>query len=411
MKKEFQDIIPPTQNRSIRNIPLPNGRKVEVREEEEVLTFGGQPKKRRFSIWVLAVVSILLVFMSLSWMLEKAVISYSVKKQTFSLPEKLVASKESGNDGLQYAVISDTLEESKTIKGSGEKEVSIPASGTIQIFNNSTTAQKLIEKTRFETPEGLIFRIEKAVTVPAKKIVGKETVPGTIEAKVIADKPGSSYNVGLKDFTVPGFKGDPRFTAIFARSKTEIGGGSVGKVAIVDEATLESATKELQEILKNKLEEKIASEIPKDFMLLRGASEVTYQNETPVMKADGAVLKIKGSVKAFILVKQKVVSLLMQESKISLPLDDTLTIDMSNASVSSAEEAGNKLELATKGEVIVSYDIGETSIKDSIKDKSKTEALKIISGLPGVEKSKITLKPFWKNSLPKDPKNIEFIKE
>lgn len=101
----------------------------------------------------------------------------------------------------------------------------------------------------------------------------------------------------------------------------------------------------------------------------------------------------------------------MQESKISLPLDDTLTIDMSNASVSSAEEAGNKLELATKGEVIVSYDIGETSVKDSIKDKSKTEALKIISGLPGVEKSKITLKPFWKNSLPKDPKNIEFIKE
>jgi hypothetical protein len=210
---------------------------------------------------------------------------------------------------------------------------------------------------------------------------------------------------------VPGFKGDPRFTAIFARSKTEIGGGSVGKVAIVDEATLSSATKELQESLKNKLEEKIKSEIPKDFILMRGASEITYQNETPLMQTEGAVLKVKGSIKAFILVKQKVASLLMQESKISLPLDDTLTIDLSNASVGSTKETGNTLELTTKGDVVVSYDIGEVSVKDSIKSKPKADALKIISALPGIEKSKIVVKPFWKTSIPKDPKNIEFIKE
>ena len=76
-----------------------------------------------------------------------------------------------------------------------ENEVTIKteASGKIVVYNNySTAGQKLIKDTRFETPNGLIFRIKDAVTVPGKKTVGGETVPGSLEVTVYADKEGDS---------------------------------------------------------------------------------------------------------------------------------------------------------------------------------------------------------------------------
>jgi len=52
-----------------------------------------------------------------------------------------------------------------------------------------------VANTRFADPNGKIFRISKAITVPAK---------GTLVVTLTADQAGASYNIGPSTFSIPG---------------------------------------------------------------------------------------------------------------------------------------------------------------------------------------------------------------
>ena len=73
----------------------------------------------------------------------------------------------------------------------GEEAVEVKASGKIMVYNNfSSEPQRLIIRTRFETKEGLIYRIPESIVVPGKTVkMGWET-PGSKEIGVFADEPG-----------------------------------------------------------------------------------------------------------------------------------------------------------------------------------------------------------------------------
>ena len=104
------------------------------------------------------------------------------------------------------------------------------------IYNKySAEAQIFVKDTRFETPEGKIYRIDRAVTVPGMKNSGGQTVAGSVEATVYADKSGSEYNIGFSDFTIPGLKGGLKYEKFYARSKTPMTGGMKGTVPDISE--------------------------------------------------------------------------------------------------------------------------------------------------------------------------------
>lgn len=69
------------------------------------------------------------------------------------------------------------------------------AKGTVTIFNNYSNAQTLVEKTRFETADKKLFRLDRRVTVPAG---------GKVTATVTADQVGDAYAIGPTKFTIPG---------------------------------------------------------------------------------------------------------------------------------------------------------------------------------------------------------------
>lgn len=83
------------------------------------------------------------------------------------------------------------------------------ARGFITIFSNWNSAQKLIATTRFISTGGLIFRIDEDVSVPAL---------GQITVSVTADAVGSKYKIGPSVFSIPGFAGTDRYTAIWGES-------------------------------------------------------------------------------------------------------------------------------------------------------------------------------------------------
>ncbi|MEK7091539.1 MAG: hypothetical protein AAB900_00980, partial [Patescibacteria group bacterium] len=177
---------------------------------------------------------------------------------------------------LTFSTISGIQDtEKRIVDASGQENVSTKAQGQIIIYNkHSPSKQPLVTNTRFQAPDGKIYRINQAVTVPGYTKKGTEIIPGQIEVTVFADKPGAEYNLPTSDFTIPGFAGGPKFQNIFARSKTNLTGGFVGTVKKVSATDLDSNRQALQKILRDRIIKKASQDLPAKFVLFPDAIQL-----------------------------------------------------------------------------------------------------------------------------------------
>lgn len=138
--------------------------------------------------------------------------------------------------------ISLTIEATGTSLGGAQK-----ARGTVMLVNTfGSDAQSLVATTRLESPDGKIFRLLEGVTVPGMS--GSQ--PGSIEASVIADQVGTEYNIAPTNFTIPGFKGGPKYDKFSAKSTKAMAGGSANSGAnqtIISKTDLEKASLQARE--------------------------------------------------------------------------------------------------------------------------------------------------------------------
>ncbi len=160
----------------------------------------------------------------------EAIVAIEPQSATQSVKLSLVGSVE-GTSGSNV-VTARYVEEEKTIRLSREatgKDLgsAAKASGTITISNTfSEATQPLVATTRFETADGKLYRLVDGVTVPGAKTEDGKTVPGKIDARVMADQAGTKYNLTSGTFTIPGFKGGPKYDKITADVKGAFAGGS-----------------------------------------------------------------------------------------------------------------------------------------------------------------------------------------
>jgi len=203
-----------------------------------------------FGVFIL----VLIIAFGVSFAFKSATIRITPKQESKTLSDVFTAKKNSTEDSLSFTDLSINKDIERTLDSTTtttEQKVDNNAQGKIVIYNNfSSEPQKLIATTRFETPEGLIFRIIEPVTVPGKQTKDGRVVSGSIEVTVKADKPGATYNIGLKDFTIPGLKGSPKYTEIYARSKTEMSGGFSGMQKVISKTLLDKIDNELATELK-----------------------------------------------------------------------------------------------------------------------------------------------------------------
>ena len=144
-----------------------------------------------------------------------------VQKSTV-LGEDFYATKSETNQGLVFQFMSLEEIKSKEVPATFEQKLQRKANGKVVIYNAySATPQRLIKNTRLESADRKIFRINDSVVVPGVTTVKGEVVPGSVEVTVFADAPGKEYNIGTTNFTIPGFKGDPRYTK-FSAAITQI---------------------------------------------------------------------------------------------------------------------------------------------------------------------------------------------
>jgi hypothetical protein len=186
----------PTQPHGIRSIPAPARNRARI----PMPTPMPRPRKSgsKWILWAIAGVFVVVLGGLALFVLRPTTVTVTPKSHpvVFGETSQLVAYPQGtvATGTLTYTVQTLDINDSAVVQAQGTTTVApAKATGTVTVYNSySASPVNLVKNTRFQTPDGLIFRSPSAISIPGKKSGG----PGQVDVTVVADQEGSQYNVG-----------------------------------------------------------------------------------------------------------------------------------------------------------------------------------------------------------------------
>ncbi len=412
MSRPIINDVRPSERRSIRIIPASmRGR------SDRSGDAGSDPqlKIRRSILWTLVVACLAVLFFVVSSLFTGATITLDPLTQKTPVNITLLAGKTAKGTDITYQLVTLSDQSQKEVIAQGTRMEEKKASGQIVIYNNDTTAtQRLIRNTRFQTPEGLIYRISEPVTIPGKK----GTVPGSIEVTVYADVAGPEYNIGLTDFTIPGFKSTPeKYKNIYARSKIAMTGGSKGVVRVVKVADEKTARDTMIADLKTRLIASARAQTPEGYAFFDRATLFSVEQLPNQNKDTDTVVLTQKVILTGLMLDRKMLAKAIatkslngyDEKPVDLKTVEGLEVVPQNMSVGVFDRDPIKLSVSGTASLVWLYDTAK--IKEALVSQ-KTDSFKgIMAGFSEVTPIKAVVRPFWRTTFPDDVDRIQIIEQ
>lgn len=316
-------------------------------------------------------------------------------------------------DDMVTDFASSTL--SKTVLKSEPKEVNQKASGELTIYNNYSDApQILITNTRFQTSDGKIFRISESVTVPGKS----GNTPGSIKVKVFADTYGVDYNIPATTFTIPGFKGTPRYEGFYAKSTEAMSGGVSGIVQIVSQDDIDNAKTELSSTIESNIisqAEKIKKE---NYITLAKTPLIEFtDNQTELMTSDknsyeltgeGIILSIKEDILAKMLAKQALGDSYNELEGVRIENPSNLIFSLDE----NTDLTSNIIKVDVSGSVRIVWVYDSKNIKASLVGQKLSILNEVLANYnSSIVSSSLKVSPSWIKNFPSSSERIRLIEE
>ena len=378
---------------------------------------GNSNRRRRIIIGSVVAIFILGGGFFVNLLMSGAKVTVNPNNRDVNVEAAFKAHKTPQTDELGYELLSLEAEGERQVKATGEEEVSERSTGTLFIYNASGPAtQRLIKNTRFESPEGLIYRIEESVAVPGGTTDDSgKIVPGVITAKVFADGTGEQYNIAPARFTVPGLKGTDQYETVYAESTDDMRGGFEGKKFIIEESELQTAQQSLHTELRDALLEELATKKPAGFVLYDDSITFAYdslpatsygkQLATIKERARLQVPMFKESEFAAYIAEKTIAGYEGEEVEITDP--GTLRFAYVDPQVVTADIAPlMDLEFRLSGHVQVVWLYDKAKLQSDLAGLPKTSLTTVLSGYPAIQKATAEVRPFWKQSFPSSPEEI-----
>lgn len=312
------------------------------------------------------------------------------------------------------------------------------SSGKLTIINTTSSAWPLVAQTRFQTNEGIVFRIKDGVTVPA----ASANDVGRLEVFVVADPVdafgaivGERGDIGPSKFILPGLKGDSQ-NELYAESTEPMSGGVTDYISFISTEDIEAAKIRLHDELVKAAVEELKVAIEEKSALIGESGLYTLLEGDGAVKLGEVNIDIPPNLDGqqlteFTLTGEVHVSgvyydhdsmleilkgeLLLKKS----PQKELLRINEESTSyrIFEWDEASGKIKLTANIKGIEQYLIdpnkesGEnllTKIEEHIAGKNIEDAKSYIQNLPEINKVEIDSWPVWSPTIPKLSENIDF---
>ncbi len=300
---------------------------------------------------------------------------------------------------------------SNTIAATGERDVASKARGTITVYNEySSSPQTLVATTRFKSADGKIFRTLQTITVPGSTVKSGTMLPGTTAVQVVADKPGTDYNIPAGSFVIAAFqeKGDAeKAEKFYGKSTAPMSGGASGPSAVVTQENYDTAKDAAIATVKDLVRAAIEAQGPTLTVLNADALEMKTPESTarPDDAASDVTVTVEGKLKTIGFRKTDLLELI---SKIVLNKEHLVvlpeTIKLSYQDIAFRADLG-VLTFTVSIEGTGYAPIDTVAVKNDIIGKNQQQIREYFNGREGVLSAMITLSPFWVRSVPQDPKD------
>jgi hypothetical protein len=366
--------------------------------------------------WILGPLALVAATVFILNFFSGATITLIAKESTTPMEQTFTAMKDKAGSELSYAVMKVELSDTDEVPATGTKTVTTKAVGKIIIYNEQITVQRLIKNTRFQSTAGKIYRINESITVPKAVTKSGKTTLGSIEVTIYADEAGAEYNSDPTDFTVPGLKNTPQAKMVYARSKGVIAGGASGTTKSVSDQDLKKAGDDLRVSLETKLRNKAHGDL--------APSQVTYDQgilidlKDPVLSTekatsdDKAVVTETGTLYMVVFDRALLTKAIAKAvvptyggEEVALNNIESLTF---GAEDFTSDRLWNdtKIDFTLKGTPELRWVIDQEAIKSELLGLAKSDFNAKMAAYPTVERAKASLRPFWKQHFPTDPKAI-----
>lgn len=371
-------------------------------------------------LWTICILSIGTLVFFLSSYFATASLYVTPKSQSITLDDTYTAYSTDKNNSLFFETVTIKKNATKTIETDGQKDVELKAIGKATIYNNyNTSNQRLVNNTRLETKDGLVYRIRNSVVVPGIKTVNGEKVPGSVEIEIIADVAGEKYNMKVSDlkgdFTIPGFKGDPRYNYFYARLSADLTGGFVGEMKTVSEEKLKAEKESLKGVLETDLIKEIYAKTPEKYVLFKD----NYYLQCTDLPDDfiGGDYKISKECSLHsILFNKDLLSNFIAKNKIEDfdgSIVDVIWGEDTSAIISGGTEKPwneESIKIRFTGNVNVVWNINTEEILHSVLGQDKTVAALIVEdNKNSIEEITASIRPVWRGTFPENINKIKII--
>lgn len=309
---------------------------------------------------------------------------------------------------LPATKLTKTLSLQENFESSGKKEVGTKASGKVRIINltgkpinlkSSTTVLSLGDKTYRFTDD-----LSAVPAIPPKLLQSGNYSPTIVD--VSAENGGESYNLpgGTRlEITNQVFGSQPQL--LYAKVESSIVGGVSRFISVVSEEDVKRA----QNILLNRMVEQVRTDLSSQSIILPNKAFISeiidLQTSKPVgTESPNFQLTLKTTIKALVLNKSQLVSLvenrilrsLPESHKLTSALDGNLTLEAKNYNF----DQGLML-LSIRVDAISISELRLNGVEAELLGKSRQEVSAILLAKPQVERIDIILSPYWQKNMPK----------
>ncbi len=348
------------------------------------------------------------IFVILSFLLLVAVLYLSVSQATikvYPVPQlvsttfelDIVPSATKEGEVTGY-IVQEDFSKSKTfsLPEAGATAVEAKATGFVTIKNETNTDQPLVRTTRVLSEEGVLFRLEEAVTVPKQ---------GEVLARVIADAPGLSGENEASTFTIPGLN-TIKQKSIYAVSDSKMTGG-LQYVRTLTEEDIIQALDILKDEMLDDIRTSISVGIDTDIFDGEGfdVEIITYESDTEIGTETG-VFSLSANA--------NITGAYYPREAIALYASDQLAeiigegFELVTTNIEGVQISLSAIDIEAESAIVTVYIDGQSilALDNDLLDRSRfagqspqqVESLLDVPDL--IEESHVNFQPFWLKRVP-----------
>lgn len=384
------------------------------KKEEKKSSNSDKKNKKSSKFWVGIGLFLLVIFAGIYFFIFHVEVKIWPETTGTQLEETFTinAGEDFSSNGTLKGTVFETefFEEFKEFEATGTEDSATKAKGTIIIENKYWESNTpLLKGTRFESEDGKIFRTQDGVVVPKVRSEEGQVVPGKVEVEVVADEPGSEYNIKPTEFNIPGLEGDSSYNEVTAFSEEKMIGGAVGERTVITEEDIQVAREEILNSLLKEGKSALQKEKEEKFLLEEDSQfDYVIEEEEVTGRAGEAKesfsVKIRAKINALTFTRSDFIDLLkdrlvedaeimMEDSLVSEKkvYEDSISYNYKLANID-WEKGTADLDVEFAGEVFAGLNKSRLLEKASGNDRGEFEGF--LQGKPFIREARVRFSPF-----------------